>query len=265
MNTWDRWGQIYENKSLNETNDPYLRFLSGLKYDEVYRAQHERERNNCQQNDSLDCGQDKNGVPILQVKDDAGKYCCPNEMSIIELRIEKTKWCSNSGSGHAFLVQIKNGNVENAWGFLTKGNIFFSHGVFSGKLEGEHEKYYDFYISYNACEESVKILQKKYEQTKNDKPYYNFLNWRMDYYNCIGMTSYNCIGMASKLLEDANFKAPYISSFPAIPGCNPIHIPLNILLSIVSPTTNILYFVNIIHYGFFNFKYSDKIHSKDER
>ena len=44
MNAWDTWGGIYENKSLNETNDPYLRFLSGLKYDEVYRAQHERER-----------------------------------------------------------------------------------------------------------------------------------------------------------------------------------------------------------------------------
>ena len=257
VNTWDRWGQIYENKSLNETNDPYLRFLSGLKYDEVYRAQHERERNNCQQNDSLDCGQDKNGVPILQVKDDAGKYCCPDQMSIIELRIEKTTY---SNIGHAFLVQIKNNSIVNAWGFYSKDEKIFHHpGRFFGIDESEHTHHYDFCVSYKACENSVRRIDENYNKSKTNT-YYNLFNV-MD-------NSYNCFGMALKWLEDSGFKTPNVSSLPVIPGNNlSVFFLLFSIFTPLDPLSFIFYlpyFPNAANYLFFSFNNADAIHNANQ-
>ena len=267
VNTWDRWGQIYENKSLNETNDPYLRFLSGLKYDEVYRAQHERERNNCQQNDSLDCGQDKNGVPILQVKDDAGKYCCPSELFNVELRVQtafpapfRSPW--GFEEGHVFIVFPDENNQIKAKGFYPKSRAG-GYETKNNKSEKEEKDYglilnnnnapYDFYVSYRACRESIKNIEESIKKGRE----YNFLN--------IGFDSYNCGGMASKWLEEANFESPYISSMPVIPGDSFSNIILLFYLAspINNPFSTILYSAylpNIIHYGLFYLKNKEKIH-----
>ena len=266
VNAWDTWGGIYENKSLNETNDPYLRFLSGLKYDEVYRAQHERERNNCQQNDSLDCGQDKNGVPILQVKDDAGKYCCPNKISIVEFRIRKVDFFDY---GHAFLYYTI-GDKKRAWGYYMEGEspfssekteVIYKHPIQDEEKTKDHKIKQDNPLSwkycffYYACEETIETLDKI---IRDDLSSYNLLN--------IGPNSYNCVGKAAKWLKDANFEPPYLHSMPAIPGRNLTDlVGGTCLVSILlGPVFFISSLPNIIYFYDYKRRNHDRIRYKNE-
>ena len=243
MNTWDEWGLSWWNNITPILTGPYSYLLTT----------NADTKSNCQQNDSLDCGHDEKGFPILTVKDDAGKYCCPNQMSIIQLRIEKTSLFPFN-TGHAFLVQIKNAKVVKAWGFHPSGNMEFEQGqLITEETERKHE--YDFYIEYYACEESVKTIDENAEKTKNY------------YYETFNIGFHNCMGMASKWLEDAHFKAPYISSLPALPGYDlRAHIPLYLLSSFTYPYSMIFqpaYHFNVVHYAIFNYRYNDRIHNKD--
>lgn len=191
MNMWDEWGLSWWNNITPILTGPYPYLLTTTNADT---------KSNCQQNDSLDCGHDENGIPILKVKDDAGRKCCPNEIRkvILANRIDK-----HSFYGHTF-IRIEN---DNSYGFFGRSDIESDFGYFYtvGEVKDSDSTYninYNISRCYNACPSSCKILKEIIDSTEYAS--YSIINIPF---------AHNCTDMAYLWLEKAGFSVNGLKSF----------------------------------------------------